>query len=53
MKNDILRKIWPEWQITKVLGKSGDEGVGHWTYEAACVKIGGKWYLHRPGFDCI
>ena len=21
MKNDILREIWPEWQITKVLGK--------------------------------
>ena len=39
--------------VTVDIDASGDEGVGHWTYEAACVKIGGKWYLHRPGFDCI
>ena len=30
---------------------SGSKGEVDWTHEISCVKIGGKWYIHRPGFD--
>ncbi|MDO4481073.1 MAG: hypothetical protein Q4B56_08450 [Erysipelotrichaceae bacterium] len=36
---------------TVLIHASGPEGKGSWTSEESCVKIGGSWYLHRPGFD--
>lgn len=30
---------------------SGSEGEANWTHEIYCVKINGKWYIHRPGFS--
>ena len=29
----------------------GSEGADNWTIDMSCVKIDGKWYIHRPGFD--
>lgn len=28
----------------------GTDGWGEWTSEMACIKVGFKWYIHRPGF---
>ena len=32
---------------------SGSEGEIHWSYNDSCVKIDGKWYVHRPGFSSV
>lgn len=31
----------------------GNMGFNSWTHTVSCVKIGGSWYVHRPGFDSI
>lgn len=36
--------------VTVQIKASGDEGRGVWTHEISCVKIGGSWKIHRPGF---
>lgn len=37
--------------VTILIEGSGSEGKSTWTYPNSCVKIKGKWYIHRPGFD--
>lgn len=32
---------------------SGSDGKSTWIDKNACVKIHGKWYVHRPGFNSI
>lgn len=37
-------------EVTVSIDASGIEGKSSWTTDVGCVKVGGKWYVHRPGF---
>lgn len=43
-------KIKAAAEVTVRITASGEEGESNWTTEQSCVKIGGRWYIHRPGF---
>ncbi|MGN0324128.1 MAG: zinc-ribbon domain-containing protein [Oliverpabstia sp.] len=36
--------------VTVRITASGEDGISSWTKEESCVKINGRWYIHRPGF---
>ena len=36
--------------VTVRITASGEDGKSSWTKEESCVKINGRWYIHRSGF---
>lgn len=60
IRNELLRDYdYEKKDIQKAaivlvsINVSGSEGKSTWIDENFCVKIHGKWYIHRPGFDSI
>lgn len=45
-----MNKIKAATIVTVRITASGENGEANWTTEQSCVKIGGRWYIHRPGF---
>lgn len=46
-----LNEIEAATVVDVLIKGSGSKGEASWTHEIGCVKIGGKWYIHRPGFN--
>lgn len=39
--------------VTVRITAKGSERENEWTMQISCVKIGGSWYVHRPGFTSV
>ena len=39
--------------VTVRITAQGSERENEWTMQISCVKIGGSWYVHRPGFTSV
>lgn len=39
--------------VSVAINATGSNGQSNWTDENSCVKIHGKWYIHRPGFESV
>lgn len=39
--------------VSITINATGPNGQSNWTDKNGCVKIHGKWYIHRPGFESV
>lgn len=39
--------------VSITINATGPNGQSNWTDKNSCVKIHGKWYVHRPGFESV
>lgn len=39
--------------VSVAINATGPDGQSNWKNQCGCVKIHGKWYVHRPGFESI
>lgn len=39
--------------VSITINATGPNGQSNWTDKNGCVKIQGKWYIHRPGFESV
>ena len=56
LKNDYdydMDKIKGAAVVTVRITAKGSEQENEWTMRISCVKIGGSWYVHRPGFTSV